>query len=261
MANAVDLTYSSARSPIPSSIQPDLIAQRLGFTVRSTRPSRNQLPDIARGGCIENGVPFDVDLIPLVTPTASEVAERGEVEVELTTSAHPSLFVYISSTTVKHIAVDLQSDQGEILYEARLELPEGIDRDGKIIEIAIPETVEPLEVDGVYSWSVSLLCNSDDANPLVEGWIQRIADPQLATQIDRADARSYPTLYAAAGVWHDTIASLATLRKQNPEDTALVEDWQSLLDSVDLEDVADAPIVELMVEPGAIETGLILPRN
>ncbi|NJN85975.1 MAG: DUF928 domain-containing protein [Leptolyngbyaceae cyanobacterium SL_7_1] len=260
--SASGLAYSaSARSPVPSRSQPDLVAQRLGFTMRNSRPSRNQLPDIARGGCIEDGIPSNVDLIPLITPTTSEVAERGEVEVELTTSAHPTLFVYISPTTVNKIRVDLQSEHGDLLYEAMLDLPEDIRDSGKIIEIPIPETVEPLAVNGVYSWSVSLLCNVDDANPLVEGWMQRIEDPELASQIGEADERSYPTLYAAAGIWHETLASLATLRQKNPEDTTLVEDWESLLDSVDLEGLADAPIVPLshgaVLEPAAIETGLV----
>lgn len=258
------LAYTPSSPRSPESLPAAAIAQRLGFTVRGVRPSRNRLAGIARGSCLENGVPVNAELVPLVTPSSPDVVERGGIEVELTTSAHPSFFVYVPPTLAKEVFVDLQTDDGEILYEAMLTLPDDANTDGKILEIAVPQTVEPLTIDGIYSWSVSLLCNPADANPFIEGWVQRIQDPALASQIDAADERNYPNLYATAGIWHDTIASLAALRRQNPTDVALVSDWVSLLDSVDLADVAEAPIVQLNppanAEPAAIEAGLI-PRS
>jgi hypothetical protein len=56
--------------------------------------------------------------------------------------------------------------------------------------------------------------------------------------------REQINLYAANGIWHDALTNLAQLRQTNPEDAALMADWESLLKSVNLEAIATEPIVQ-----------------
>jgi hypothetical protein len=52
-------------------------------------------------------------------------------------------------------------------------------------------------------------------------------------------------LYAEAGLWLDTIASLADLRNASPNDSSLVTDWEDLLKAVNLGTVAKEPLIKL----------------
>jgi Domain of Unknown Function (DUF928) len=51
-------------------------------------------------------------------------------------------------------------------------------------------------------------------------------------------------IYAANQIWYDAVNSLAELRHKNSSDRLLAEDWNQLLKSVGLEDLATAPIVK-----------------
>ncbi|NJL09662.1 MAG: DUF928 domain-containing protein [Calothrix sp. SM1_7_51] len=50
------------------------------------------------------------------------------------------------------------------------------------------------------------------------------------------------SLYAANGIWFDSITLLAQLRQKNPNDSSLAADWQSLLQSIKLENLAPASL-------------------
>jgi Domain of Unknown Function (DUF928) len=45
-------------------------------------------------------------------------------------------------------------------------------------------------------------------------------------------------------LWYDALNSLANLRVIKPQDTGLKQDWQNLLKSIDLGDLANQPLSE-----------------
>ena len=95
-------------------------------------------------------------------------------------------------------------------------------------------------------WYFSLICNPSDSTADVtkEEFIERIAlDSQLASKLEKATLREKVDLYAEAGIWQDTLTTLAQLRQENPNDSALKAEWESLLKSVALEEVAKEPLI------------------
>ena len=61
--------------------------------------------------------------------------------------------------------------------------------------------------------------------------------------------RDRAAIYAASGIWYDSLATLVELRQKRLDDAALKNDWQSLLESVDLAKIAQEALVgELKAE-------------
>jgi hypothetical protein len=61
--------------------------------------------------------------------------------------------------------------------------------------------------------------------------------------------RDRAAIYAASGIWYDSITTLVELRQKRFDDAALKNDWQSLLESVDLAKIAQESLVgELKAE-------------
>lgn len=148
---------------------------------------------------------------------------------------YPAFFVYIPEAyaeTAVGAEFILESMEGDRLYQVAYETA-GV---AGMVKIALPAdaNVAPLEVGQDYHWSFSLICNPNDRSSdlVVDSWIQRIEpDSALAAQIEATSADALPNLFAEAGIWYDSIGSLADL----DADTSR---WQALLDSVNLSDVA-----------------------
>ncbi|WP_297085105.1 DUF928 domain-containing protein [Thermoleptolyngbya sp. C42_A2020_037] len=236
----------------PAFDPPVQIAQ-LGFSVRQSRPVRNRIGGITRGGqaCSLDGATV-VRLLPLVPPTDPTAAEQGKINIEPTVSEQPMVFVYVPQTVARQaqfsvaIATDTPSGRTveETLYEYRLPLPQ------QPSVIGIP--LRPLDEGRLYRWVFQLQCDptgdrSGDA--LTDGWLQRVApNSSLSLRLNRATPQELPALYARSGLWQDTITSLGTLRAATPGDAALLADWASLLTSIRLDDLANVPLLFPPVE-------------
>lgn len=231
-----------------------LMAGRLGFTVRGVRPSRDRIGGISRGGsCSPDGTA--IRPVAIQPPNNPETIARNEVEIETTVSERPVFFVYIPESLAQQGEFLLTDEnQTEILYEATFDLPE----EPGVGSIQIPESAAALEVGKIYHWSLALICDPVDrsADLIVDGWVQRIEpDAELTVELDQTEMRDRPQVYAEQGIWQDTIATLAALRYENPDDTAIASDWESLFRSVNLADYADAPLFPLAspeTEPQAL---------
>jgi len=71
------------------------------------------------------------------------------------------------------------------------------------------------------------------------GTIERIAlSDELRKQLARADKTSAARLYAAAGLWYDTIAALAALIDAAPQDARLRQQRATLLEQEGLPEAA-----------------------
>jgi len=238
-----------SRSAFDTPVQ---IAQ-LGFSVRQSRPVRNRIGGITRGGqaCSPDGTTA-VRLLPLVPPTDPVAAEQGKISVEPTVSEQPMVFVYVPQTVARQaqfsvaIATDTPSGRTveELLYEYRLPLPP------QPSVIGIP--LRALDEGRLYRWVFQLQCDptgdrSGDA--LTDGWLQRVApNSSLSLRLNRATLQELPALYARSGLWQDTVTSLGRLRATTPDDAALAADWASLLASVRLDELANVPLLFPPVE-------------
>jgi hypothetical protein len=160
-----------------------------------------------------------------------------------TLSSYPTLFWRVPSNQAEAIELILFDESDNEIYRAVLQ----ITGEAGIISLSFPAHagMPPLEIDKLYRWSFSLICDSADrsADLYTEGWIQRVEpDPDLAAEIEAAADRDRPSIYAAGGLWHDALTAIAEQRRANPESEAAVARWRNLLESVGLGAVADEPL-------------------
>jgi hypothetical protein len=161
-----------------------------------------------------------------------------------TIAEYPTFFWYIPDVQPQAAEFVLLDENDNELHRTRFQ----VTGDSGVISLSLPETagMPPLEVGKDYHWYFSLVCDDVDrsGDPYTEGWIQRVEpDAALIARLETATARDRPAIYAAAGIWHDALASLADLRRANPQNATFVREWRTLLGSVELANVADQPFV------------------
>jgi Domain of Unknown Function (DUF928) len=159
----------------------------------------------------------------------------------LTLRPRPTLFAYVPPSPASKVFFSLKDESGKTHYQTTLP----ISKSG-ILKIQIPESVRPLEVSKRYVWGVAVLCSGTltPNSPFVTSWIQRI-EPSAALQtgLHKAASLEQATLYGINGIWYDTLTTLVTLQKQQPQNTQLRTAWSDLLISVGLGAVATESVV------------------
>jgi hypothetical protein len=82
------------------------------------------------------------------------------------------------------------------------------------------------------------------------GIVRRVElSADILRELDAADPRQKTVIYAENGIWQDALGTLAAARRANPNDTDLAADWESLLDSVKLGEIAAEPILPIEPQP------------
>lgn len=203
----------------------------LNFTVPNRGAPTSTAGGATRGSCLR-GTKFLTPLLP---------KER----LGLTLSERPSFFVFVPPSPTQNAEfLLLSNDDTEVVYQSNFILPSS----PGIVRFDLPADAPPLQIGKQYHWYITLNCNptlGPGGNPGVEGWVERTqANPTLARQLASASPEKRPSLYANAGIWHETLSSLAALRYRSPNDTRLLDDWQSLLKSVGLDPFVNEPLVE-----------------
>lgn len=172
------------------------------------------------------------------------VALIPQNNVATTVSANPSLFWYVPETTAKSaefILVDNQNNK--VIYHTALAL----NATPGVVKVSLPTDVS-LKAGKNYLWVLSVSCNS--ATPiydvLIQGWLERTElSPEQKTKLALAkDSLRQAEVYAEAKVWQETLAILAQLHKERPNDPKVTSAWNELLKSVGLDRLATQPLLE-----------------
>ncbi|MBD2742225.1 DUF928 domain-containing protein [Coleofasciculus sp. FACHB-1120] len=237
IATSFPATATTKSQPIQ---QPSLnrremrVAGRLKFRLpRRVGAPRTREPGASRGSstCAAEG--------------KSLMALLPSTNIGLTVAAHPTLFVALPEASVQEAEFILYNGETseQVKYETTLPIPNV----GGVVSVSLPQKdAPPLVVGKTYRWSLSVICDPEDrgADIVVEGWIQRVQPSSvLRNALQKAAPRDRPAIYADAGMWLDTLSSLADLRNANPSDLTLETDWQDLLKSVNLGTVAKEPLI------------------
>jgi len=184
-------------------------------------------------------------LLTALVPVIEDTSDEGNQEFVfgLTAAERPTFWFYVPEplTPTRSFEFVLEDKQGNQIYKTSF-MRSG-DFSG-VIGIELPPTVEPLEVGKMYHWEFKVYLNRN--LPIaVDGIVQRVAlEPALETQLEQATAQEKPDIYAENGIWFNALTSLAELRCQNPEDPQLLSKWTQLLQDVDLEALAQEPIIQ-----------------
>lgn len=157
----------------------------------------------------------------------------------LTTQAHPSILVYVGSTTASKAFFSIKDEKQDTQYYTPLDLPEK----AGIIRIELPDETPELKIGQTYSWHFALMCDDQlrPDSPTVEGYIQRTALSSILTE--DSPLVNQVALYSEAGIWYETAEILATLRHAEPDNAAIAQAWDNLLTTAGLEAISTKPII------------------
>lgn len=192
----------------------------------------------ARGNCLQVGASQGAD----GNVSAPIAALIPATDGEFTAADRPTFMVNISQPGVRQAELSLWDENSQGIYQTTISLA----GTAGIVGLQLPKDAPPLEVGQRYKWTVAVVCDvaNRQRDAVVEGWIQRGEMTATMTQeLNAADALKQAQLYAANGFWYDTVAALAALRQSRPEDTTIAAQWQELLGSVGLTELAQEPVV------------------
>ncbi|MGL5195201.1 MAG: DUF928 domain-containing protein [Chroococcales cyanobacterium] len=175
-----------------------------------------------------------------------------ETTMGLTLEAYPTFFWYLPATSATAVEFVLMDEKGEkVIYETTFQTK----GEAGIVSLNLPEnaSLPPLEINDNYRWYFSIICNPEDraADIYVQGWVRRVeASAGLTEQLASTTSDiERVQVYARNGIWHEAISVLAQLRRSNPNNVDIRREWQELITSVQLENVAEVPLVqEITVE-------------
>ncbi|WP_272819190.1 DUF928 domain-containing protein [Scytonema hofmannii] len=175
----------------------------------------------------------------------TDKSSAGIVE-GLTTSERPTFWFYVPYTKDLKASAEfsLQDSTGNDIYKDAISLPAS----PSVIGVSLPSNAS-LQVGKIYRWYLKIRCDRQKTASVpiyVEGDIQRVnLDSRVMQELQAAvDPRQKVAIYAEEGIWFDSLTILAQLYLSNPKDTSLAADWQSLLRSVNLDNVATDPLVK-----------------
>jgi len=162
----------------------------------------------------------------------------------LTLSAHPSFFFYLPESQARTANFVLTDEDG-VVYDVTF----AVTGEAGVIRVKLPETLglRALKADKLYQWRFTLICSDQSSGSeriRRSGWVQRVEPSQdLAAKLAAATPTELPQRYAEAGLWYDMLAAIADLRRAQPQNADLKDTWRSALAAVELEMIADDPLI------------------
>ncbi|MGD1807291.1 DUF928 domain-containing protein [Dapis sp. BLCC M126] len=198
------------------------------ITPRTDKGTGDSVPGGTRGSC------FYKDQKPLV-PLTPKTNNRQE----LTLASHPTIFIYVPENKATAGVFILKDSTQKQVYEDIVSLP---DSQG-IIDIKIPTDQPELKVGKNYNWTFRLICETPIPEAVVEGSIERVnPSPDLTTKLQQTPESDRWLIYSEAGIWYEALFTLAEQIRSNPNDLKLTSEWENLLNSVGLNEVATEPL-------------------
>jgi hypothetical protein len=158
--------------------------------------------------------------------------------VDKTTASHPTFFVYLPPLRPGNAQFTLQDETGsKELYTVNFKVT------GKagIVGISLPSSVPALQVGQKYFWQMAVACDPNQPAKLsiISSWVERVTLPTAANG-DRLST------LAEQGIWYDVMTLVALQRYQKPDDRAVAEDWEALMQDAGLPQFKQAAIVQLV---------------
>ncbi|MBW4547305.1 MAG: DUF928 domain-containing protein [Symplocastrum torsivum CPER-KK1] len=185
------------------------------------------------GQCLQDAITSQQTITPLMPTT-----NRGLTLVE-----RPTFFVYVPQTSAQKAFFSLKDKDESYYYQATLPMPET----SGIVSLKLPADAPALEIGKSYQWSFVTICGERLAvdDPRVESQIQRIElNTEFSSQLKNLSPLERAAVYGADGIWYDTVATLAELRRSQPNDLTLAATWENLLKSVGLNAIATKPLLQ-----------------
>lgn len=191
-------------------------------------------------GCLNVNVQNSQSQDKVLTALAPEYS-GSQLVLGLTTQMHPTFWFYVPyHSDSAYAEFVLESEKNQTIYKIPLTRTPGV------VSVSLPSKSSALKIGKQHYWYFNIYCKQDNEFlTSVEGNVQLLAlNPIVKSQLDKAIPQEQVALYAANGIWYETLTTLANLRRTVPQDTNLASDWFSLLGSMGLQNIAAEPIVD-----------------
>ena len=209
-------------------------------SVTFTPPPENETPQQSAAASSRSGELCGATRAYPKARTASVTVLLPQQNYGTTVSAHPDILVYVPETSASEALFSLKTADKRLVHTMTVPLS----GKGEIITVHLPETAPALEVGETYKWYLAVKCEGS-LRPIdpAEGQIKRIQpnSAQLPTT-ESSDPLQVAAAYGAAGIWYDTVAVLAQLRKAEPNNAEIANHWNELLESAGLTELVDVAI-------------------
>jgi len=167
-----------------------------------------------------------------------------------TVAPYPTFFVYMPATSPQasplEVEFELQNRGNQTIYQSTYKTS------GKpgILTLSLPSQagLPPLMIGQDYKWSFRIFCQPNERSQYttVEGWVRRVElNATLNNQLKQASPQQQVELYAGAEIWQDALATLVQLRRNYPNDAAIAANWERLLSSAGLNNIAKESLVAI----------------
>ena len=219
-------------------------SQQLGASWNSFQPPQQGVPGRRVGGGTRG---LECSTAPTALTALIPQSTMGQ-----TISAKPTFFYYLPVALDKTVQFELADERDKTLYKKSFRMVTS--RAGVVsVSLGSDENSPALEVGKNYQWYFTIKCNPKNSTDdvLVSGWINRTAlAPTVKTELDRSsDSRAKLTIFAQQRLWYEYLATLAQLRIESPSDASLALKWLEVLNSVELGNIAQEPLVTSELTP------------
>jgi hypothetical protein len=210
---------------------------------QSYQPPNRSAPSSTAGGASRGGCLETKEVLTSLMP---------QNNLGLTVTGHPTFFWYVPKSSAQALEFKLiDNENGQVIYQKRLAVPAS----SGIVSLTLAENElsAPLKMGKMYHWFFTMQCppNPNEELPgksgdvIVEGWVERTElSPVLVNQLENTLPSAHPALYAAAGIWHDSLTTLVELMRQKPDDPNLKNQWKKLLDSAGLNGIVEKQMLD-----------------
>lgn len=235
----IPITKQQTEVNNPKPLQEESAKQSSKINFIPPQPPYSEAPSGRRKGGASRCANCNIDEFAL---TALVPGNHSQSLLALTIAKYPTFWFYIPHTFAHKPSIEfvLQDDHDNYIYKTILRSPR---ISGGIISIPVSQEAVPLVIGKRYQWTLSI--QEQQNSVFVQGAVQRVAlNSELMNKLESAKPPQRVKLYAANGIWQDTLTLLANLHRKYPHDTILTSQWITLLQSVGLEDIANEPIIE-----------------
>jgi len=204
------------------------------------------LPGRRLGGGTRNPEGY-IEQMPLV-------ALIPETNLGITTAAYPQFLFYLpAANEIRDVEFVLYNEADDLVYETTV----SVAPTAGIFSMDLAE-VAPLQLNKNYHWYFSIIADDRAQDMSVDGWTRRVElstwiqeqslDPSLALRLETAaPLERVRLLYQEAQLWHDAAVMLEDLQQTTPNSRAIAEEWNHLLQAVNLSELDSASMHRVSV--------------
>lgn len=158
----------------------------------------------------------------------------------ITASDRPTVYFVVPLSSQSYpVQFVLRDSDGNSVYQTTL----ATSQTKELVGVQLPKNLVNAGQD--YQWYFSVVCDPDDSsqNLVLSGWLRRISSEVSVQQNTDVETQlKLASTYQRAGLWSDEIAILAELHQTHPDHTQVRQQWQQLLQKLELSQVFNRSI-------------------